>query len=232
MEYLSASRLKLLSECKKQFYHRYIAEDLVIPDNAFSEMGTAIHYALEKFRENYPKMEKKQLIGIYNQTFNPDSKWSWLKKQGFASLWKLDLNKVVLGELVAVEHPFDFKLDGVSIRGIIDKIELVDDTIVITDYKTNKAIEPEKYFPQLAMYDLAMEQEFPNSKREYELFYVRHNKVVPFRFSEDFHKQTHETAHSVVKYVKENREDISVWTKTAKKESMCNFCPLVKSCWG
>ena len=232
MESLSASRLKLLSECKKQFYHRYIAEDLEYVESPFAEMGKAVHYALELYRKHYPNMTRNQMVNVYNRTFEPSKEFSWLKKQGFGVLWKLDLNKVVLGELVDVEFQFEFNLEGILIKGVIDKLELVDNTLIITDYKTNKLIEPEKYFIQLAIYDLAVRKFFPEAKRSYELFYVRHNKVIPFNFTEDFYKKTEETAHNAMRYISENKDDPSVWIKMNKKESMCNYCPLINSCWG
>jgi RecB family exonuclease len=234
MEYLSASRLKLLSECKKKFYHQYILKDLPYVSSPFAEMGTAAHEALELYRKHYPEMSRKELVQVFKAKFNPDPDFGWLVSQGSRMLYKLDLNKVVLGELVDVEYPFEIDIDGLTVKGVIDKIEYIaeTDTLVVTDYKTNKAIEPDKYFTQIAVYDMVMENIFPDSKKEYELFYLRHNKVIPFKFSDGFHKQTQEAAHNVATYVVENENDSGAWTKMEKQDPMCKYCPLAQSCWG
>jgi CRISPR/Cas system-associated exonuclease Cas4 (RecB family) len=230
MEYISASRIKTLTECKKMFYHKYVLEDLVDEDSPFAQLGTAIHKVLEIYRPN-PTMPKKSMIGIFHKEFNPPPRYDWLKKDGYRMIWKMDMSKIVLGELLSVELEFEEEIDGVVYRGIIDKVERVDDEIVVTDYKTNKEAKPEIYYPQLAIYDLVVSKLYPGFKRRHELLYLRHNKSIPIVFPEQQILETKEVTQNVNSFVLENANDPSAWPRLDKKEKCCAYCPLAKSCW-
>ena len=240
MKYISASRIKMISECKKQFYHNYIVGDIEIPDNPFSEFGTAMHETLEEFRKD-SSLSRRDLVGIFCSKFKPPEEFKWMIKRGCSTIYKLSANRIFLGELVGLEIPFEVDIDGITLRGVIDKVEKVytadkdgcksGEKLIITDYKTNMSMKPEKYYPQLAVYDLAAEQLWPGSDREFELFYVCHGKSFPFSFRENFSDQTLTTVKNVVSYIKENQDDSTVWTKMKKKDSLCQYCPLYKTCW-
>jgi ATP-dependent helicase/nuclease subunit B len=228
--YFSASRLKTLSECKKRFYHQYIVKDLPEETSPFAQMGDAIHKVLEVWRKN-PEMSRKQLVGMYAGLFKPDKEWDWLRRQGFHLIWKLDQKRIFLGELVGCEIEFETEINGINFKGIIDKVEKVDDIYIVTDYKTNKSIEPELYYHQLGVYDIAMEHMYPSTNRRYELFYLRHNKVVPLTFNDGFHEKMHEKIASTYTTIMENAGDVSFWPQLEKRAPACSYCPLSKACW-
>lgn len=231
MNELSASRIKVLDDCKLLFYRKYIVKDL--PEDLgspFADMGKAVHKALEVYRQN-PAITRKELIAIFDADFKPTKSHEFLIKEGRSVLYRLDFNKVVIGELISVEFTFEEKFGNVLIRGVVDKMEYVDDTIVITDYKTNKEIEPEHYLHQLAIYDLAMERLYPGIKRKFELFYVRHNKVVPFEFLPDYWKKTDIAVTRTIQMITENQDNPSKWPKLKEKKPVCSYCPLIKQCW-
>lgn len=230
----SASRIKTLNTCKRQFYHTYITESIRDEeDGPFAILGTAIHTALEAYRLNpkMPKQSKKgpSIIGEFDKAFTLGRK-HFLYMEGIKILQQLDYSKVIVGELIGVEEKFDTEIFGYRVRGMIDKIERVDDTIVVTDYKTNKSIEPETYITQLAIYDEIIKQRYPNLQRKHELFYVRHNRVLPFQFKEenDALRQILETSANIVESC---GDDESKWPQLKKKAPLCNYCPLKDTCW-
>ena len=213
MQSLSASRIKILDDCKKLFYRKYITKNLPEEETSpFAELGGAVHKVLEIYRENLD-MSRRDMVAILNKEFNPSHQFGFLKKQGYQILYKLDLKKVVLGELVAVELDFKDEFGGVTMRGIVDKVELVDGTLVITDYKTNKVPEPDQYVHQLAIYDMAMNRIYPDVPKKYELFYVRHNKVYDFSFPDDYPERVERAIENTAKTITENETNSMACTQ-------------------
>lgn len=229
MEYISASRIKLLLECKKKFYHRYVTGKLEDESGPHAQLGTAIHKVLEIYREN-PSLTKQQLIGILNKNFDAKAE-QFLFKEGCRMIWKLDPRQIFLGELVGVEKEFEEVIEGIPVRGIIDKIEKVGDEFVVTDYKTNKKVEPTDYHHQLALYDVVMEKLYPGTQRRYELFYVRHGQSVEMKFSPEQAEQMIGSVTRIMHYVKENAENPAEFPKLPNRAPMCRYCPLQNSCW-
>jgi ATP-dependent exoDNAse (exonuclease V) beta subunit len=228
---LSASRVKSLTECKRKFYHQYIIKDLPFEGNAFTDLGTAIHDVLENWRHD-PSLSKADLIGDFTQRFKPTSNFSWLVNDGYKIISNVSPKKVFLGKLVGTEVGFEETYDDdLFVRGFIDKVEEVNGEIVITDYKTNRKIEPNLYHHQIAVYDLAASRLYPDMPKRYELYYVRHDKVVPIRIRKDFHKETEKSLHNVRQYVEDNKENPLVWDKLKKRSYICKYCPLADKCW-
>jgi len=230
LEYYSASRIKSLSECKKYFYHRYVVRDLKDESSPYADLGTALHSVLEEWRPN-PKNDIKGLITEYSKHMSKKDN-EWIYNEGRRILLYLDLEKLVRGELVSVELAFEETIQGYPLVGIIDKVERLDDgTFLVTDYKSNKKMEPEDYLPQLAVYDLAMEHLYPGSKRIMALYYLRHNKEFKFSFTEETRTRILKSFEKAKVSVAQHHDNPMFWEKMPKKGKNCSYCPLKKECW-
>lgn len=229
--YTSASRLKTLSECKKYFHAKYIAQGIEEEeDSPYAVLGSALHEALEDWRKN--PTTRKDLVALYDSKFTLGRKHR-LYIEGIVICQELNLKDIVRGQLVETEKEFEFEWQGHKIKAVIDKIELLEDgSYLITDYKSNKEIKAEEYIHQLALYDIAMETVYPNSARTHELYYLRHSKSVPFKFTEANLVTMHDMLTKTEKLINENADNLSAWPKLPKEAPKCKYCVLSQSCWG
>lgn len=232
LEYLSASRIKTLSDCKKLFYHQYILQAFEDePDSPFAQLGSALHEVLEEWRPEPSKFTRKDLVDMFADRFPPGPK-HFLFKEGRRILWQLHLKRLMPGELLEVEQEFEMEAHGHKLKGVIDKVEkLPDGSLLITDYKSNKDVLPKQYLMQVSIYDLALEELYPGSDRQFELYYLRHNKSVPFKFDSTSRDKTVTILESVENIVAKNYDNKSAWPKLNKQDKVCTFCPLKKECW-
>lgn len=233
LQYHSASRIKALSECKHFFYRKYVIKDLLnVPENnsPYALLGKALHKTLEEWRKN-PTMDKRFMINVFLNNF-PLGKNHFLFKEGYSIICGLELKYIKRGKLVATEFDFETNIDGIVYKGVIDKIEKIDENkLLITDYKSNKTINPEEYIHQLAIYDMALEDKFPGLIREHELYYLRFNKSIPFNFTNKSHEKIKKMFQTIDKYVSEYHDKPEKWPKLATKENICLYCPLNNECW-
>ena len=229
----SATRLKVMADCKKYFWHRYVANDLKQTDvGPYAQMGSAIHAALEKWRKT-PSNNVDSIVAEYNKHMHIDDKeFEHLYKEGEDIIRNIDLSKLVVGELVDVEYDFTEVVNGFTIVGIIDKVELVDDkTLIITDYKSNQNINVEDYIPQLAVYDLVMESKYPELERVCSLLYLRHNKEFQFTFEKEHRNSILKSLNTMKVAVNQHHNNEDFWVKKPKRDSACHWCSLSEQCW-
>ena len=227
----SASKLKLLDDCRHLYYPKYILKDLKDADaGPFALLGKALHKVLEEYRKN-PTMSRNELQRQFAEAF-PLQPTNFLYKEGLQILHNIKLRNVVRGELISVEWEFEEAVEDVVIRGIVDKIEKIgENKILVTDYKSNKAINAIEYIPQLALYDLVLSKRFPDIERVHELFYLRFNRTLTFSFDDTMRKKIWKKLQSAHTYINENHDTALMWPKRLQQDKICSFCPLSKTCW-
>lgn len=230
LDYISASKIKTLQDCKKLFYHTYIAKDLPeTEDGIYAQLGSGLHKVLEVWRHD-PSLTRREMVGIFRENF-PPGKDHYLFKEACGMIYDLDLKKIKRGDLIATEKEFETEISGVKVKGVIDKLEKVGNKILVTDYKTNKQIEPAEYIHQLAIYDAIVEQWYPDIEREHELLYLRHNKSVAFTFTDIGRQNLVGILNTVNEMVDKNAENKLAWPKINTKAKQCSYCPFAKECW-
>lgn len=164
---LSHSSITLYGECPRKYKFRYVDEVPEKPRHFFS-YGQSVHAALEFFY-GVPMPEPPPLTDLlksYRQT--------WVSK-GYRSESEeaeyFDQGKTLLTEFhrkhskdfkrpLFVEYEFSLEVDGVPVRGFIDRIDaLADGRLAVIDYKTGKKLATTRIDvdPQLTMYQLACE---------------------------------------------------------------------------
>jgi len=236
-EYLSPTQIKTLHTCKKLFYHRYIIRDLPYEETPFAVLGKAVHKALEIYRPKHNQMNKLDVIREFKKAFSyyeqrnrqngGTFKRDYFVKEGTRILYGLDYNKVVLGELVGVEIEFYKPVFGYPMKGVIDKLEKVGNTYVVTDYKTDKEQNPKEHIMQMAIYSEYIHQYIDkNAKITTEIFWLRANKITKFEFVPNENKMAKTIVETTAKMVNENHDNEAAWPQLRQKIPVCKYCPL------
>lgn len=138
-DYISKSRLSTYAFCPLQYRKKYI--DKVIPQvaNYAVTVGSRFHNFAERFFEVAPDYPPEMWSDFIHEDFTPNEKQmlQWFINQererldlydGDFDLW---MPQVREGKFINHEH---------GLRGIVDRIDVLDDTFIIVEYKTSKSI--------------------------------------------------------------------------------------------
>ena len=190
LETLSPSRAGAFKTCPQLFKFRAI-DRLPEPTSIYQARGTTAHIALQRlFDDPLDERTPDRLFDLFRE--------AWTEVRGeeeFEGLftdedeerkWGLE-SLELLGNYFAIEDPKSFDpedreldmledLDGIVIRGILDRIDRdADGQLIITDYKTGKA-PPEKYalssFFALKIYALLIRKRTGETPKELRLLYL------------------------------------------------------------
>lgn len=171
---VNVTSLTLFADCPRKYYlQRYIGwngrlprqfdpEDLGADEvdpaelNA-ADLGSVVHEILAGKPGDHPE-EAQRLVDVFLSS---------------------DLGKRAAAAERS-EHEWDFIVDihGTLVRGTIDLWFEDAGEIVVVDYKTDTALRPETYAPQLALYALAIERAFGKRPAEAWLHFLRSNSPV------------------------------------------------------
>jgi putative RecB family exonuclease len=190
LETLSPSRAGDFKTCPQLFKFRAI-DRIPEPPSIYQARGTTAHLALQRlFDEEGPERTPERLYDLFRE--------AWTEIRGdeeFEGLFEdLDDERQwgvesleLLANYFTIEDPTSFDpedreldmledLDGMNIRGILDRIDRDEDgRLVIVDYKTGKA-PPEQYalssFFALKIYALLIRNRLGETPKEVRLLYL------------------------------------------------------------
>lgn len=190
LETLSPSRAGDFKTCPQLFKFRAI-DRIPEPPSIYQARGTTAHLALQRlFDDDEAERTPDRLYDLFRQAWTEirgDDEFEGL----FADIeeereWGLE-SMELLANYFAIEDPTTFEpvdreldmledLEGIVIRGILDRIDRDDDgRLIITDYKTGKA-PPERYalasFFALKIYALLIRNRWGETPKEVRLLYL------------------------------------------------------------
>ncbi len=190
LETLSPSRAGDFKTCPQLFKFRAI-DRIPEPTSIYQARGTTAHLALQNLFDDQPdERTPERLFDLFREA------WTEIRGEDefeglFADTeeerdWGVESLKL-LANYFSIEDPTTFDpedreldmledLDGITIRGILDRIDRDDDgRLIITDYKTGKA-PPERYalsaFFALKIYALLIRQRTGETPKEVRLLYL------------------------------------------------------------
>jgi len=171
---LSATRLKDYIQCKRRYFYKYIErlKEYELPETMpkANHIGTMLHEALyEVYHENPTNF--KEAEGLLHKIQNALYKRCdhelylyfqsdlWLKR--FSAFAKLEAQRYAEGYRVhALEKRYETHYEGISIYGVIDRIDTMGGDLYVLDYKsgqyttyTSKTVENAEDF-QLEFYTI------------------------------------------------------------------------------
>lgn len=175
--HLSPSSASLYQQCPRKWRHRYI-DRLPDPPGEPALVGTFAHLVLEHLlqlpegqrsqdaakklaRDYWSEIEQENDYQALDLSDSQAKTFRWKAWEAIAGLWTLENPDET--EVHATEHEVQVDIGGVPFRGIIDRVDVVDDSLVITDYKSGKAPADrfrDRPLKQVLLYAAAVEASF------------------------------------------------------------------------
>lgn len=192
-EYLSPSSIGTFRDCPQKYKLSRI-DQIPEPPTWATRLGTFVHEVLENLYQCDAEERTVETLKSLAADIWTNGDWEAqvsaladakgqprdFKVEAFqcmTNLWKLEDPREV--ELDGMEHEVLADVDGVAMKGYIDRFILADDgTVVISDYKTGKIPDPrfksddEKFF-QLLAYALMLESSDQETTSKVQLYYLK-----------------------------------------------------------
>jgi putative RecB family exonuclease len=186
MRPLSYTQVSLYQRCPLSYKLQYI-DRLETRDKGYFSFGTTIHKCAEYFYKVKvpppPSLEK--LLQFYEDNWlsagyesaEEESSYKAYGRELLAKFW--ELHQPDFRMPIAVEWMFNIDIEGVKLRGFIDRIDKLDSGgLEIIDYKTSQELFTNDYLArdlQLTLYQMAVEQSWFLPVEQLTLYHFRTN---------------------------------------------------------
>jgi RecB family exonuclease len=160
--HFSASSLGMFAECERRWFYRYVCAAVEDPGSSASFYGTAFHWALERFHQEFPRaggaapelLERKleAYLGTaferYRAGFATNVEFELQGRRARRTArrylaWFLERSRTQPFTVVGTEASVALVLEGYDFIGYIDRLDRHDATgaITVIDYKTGSIAE-------------------------------------------------------------------------------------------
>jgi len=186
MRPLSYSQISLYQTCPLCYKLQYI-DRLETKDRGYFSFGTTIHKCAEYFFKVKvpppPSLEK--LLQFYERNWlsagyesaDEEANYKAYGRELLAGFW--ELHQPAFRMPIAVEWMFNIDIEGIKLRGFIDRIDKLDSGgLAIVDYKTDRELFTSDYLArnlQLTLYQLAIEKSWFLPVERLTLYHFRTN---------------------------------------------------------
>ncbi len=172
--HFSASSLGTFAQCERRWYYRYVCAAVEDRGSSASFYGTAFHWALERFHEEFPRVDtappdalQRKLDGYlataferfrsgFETTVEYELQRRRAKRTGRRYLaWLLERARTQPFAVIGTETTVELDLAGYTFIGYIDRLDRDDATGAVTliDYKTGSiAQSAEEYRENVARF--------------------------------------------------------------------------------
>lgn len=196
----SYSRIDTYNQCPAKYFYSYIKKD-PRQFNAAATLGNIVHSVLENTLENDKQLDIDELTIEYEKNVSAWDPQSKISKELISTGLNIinefyDTNSDVDFKIYDKELAFNFIIGSYRIIGFIDRVDLYDNRVHITDYKTGKWEVTNKDIPfnlQLGIYALAMDHIFPEKEIYAELYYLRSGRKKGHLFTKEDINRVKET---------------------------------------
>jgi len=234
---LSASKLKTILTCKRQFYYKYIlkSKEAKMPESEISpaDIGNLLHEALYHVLKDSKIVEENSLmIDLRRYLLGREKSLTW---NYHIDIWMEHLREFAITEakryndghrVYELEKSYSTKYQGFVLEGKIDRVDKRESKISIIDYKsgkitlaTPKTLEKSVDFQLEFYYLLTRELGELEGLHYYDL---KKGKLV----DEALFTQKLEKLDMILEELKEPIVDFEKCESTTP----CKFCPYIKLC--
>jgi len=183
---LSYSELESYLDCPERYRLRHVV-GLPTPSHHALTYGSAMHQSVAAFhlsRGRGQPLSETELLDVFARGWSPEGFLSREHEEARFAAGREALRRfhheqtAAPADVVAVERPFVFKLDELSIRGRMDRVDRTVEGAVIVDYKASdvrdqkKADDRARDSLQLQVYALAHEAESGSLPHEVRLHFL------------------------------------------------------------
>jgi len=227
----SYSRIDTYYQCPSKYFYSYITKE-PRQFNAPATLGNIIHSVLENTLSNDGDISISELKQEYEKNiplWDPDNLISnELISSGSTMLDEFyDQNSDKVFNIYEKEMSFSFVIGSYRIIGFIDRVDIVGNTVHITDYKTGKWEVTQKDVHnnlQLGIYALALHNIFPEKEIYAELYYLRSGRRKGHLFTpEDIDRVKENLISSILSIIEDKN-----FLPTSNPRT-CSYCDHAKS---
>jgi putative RecB family exonuclease len=186
MRPLSYSQISLYQSCPLCYKLQYI-DGLETSDRGYFSFGTTIHKCAEYFYKVKvpPPPTLDKLLKFYENNWlsagyesaEEEASYKAYGRELLAKFW--ELHQPDFHMPIAVEWMFNIDVEGVKLRGFIDRIDKLESGgLAIVDYKTDRELFTSDYLNrnlQLTLYQVAVEQSWFLPVEQLTLYHFRSN---------------------------------------------------------
>lgn len=208
---LSASKIKTYLDCPLKFKFANILE-VPSPPRTYFDIGTSVHAVAEHLTELQKEgtaPTEALALEILDKEWNSNAFQSETQdkqaKEKAREMVKAYLKWIEQNPNVpmAVEQRFTIEIGGVPFNGAIDRIEKTPDgEFEVVDFKTGGVYETSKTIkedPQMNIYAMGTQKLHNKLPKKASLFYLKHDKIVPYEITEDQVEKVKESISGKVK---------------------------------
>jgi RecB family exonuclease len=160
--HFSASSLGTFAECERRWYYRYVCAAVEDRGSSASFYGTAFHWALERFHQEFPRadaaepalLERKLDAYLatsferYRSGFDTNVEYELQRRRAKRTgrrylAWFIERARAHPFAVVGTETSVELELEGYTFIGYIDRLDRDDATgnVTVVDYKTGSIAE-------------------------------------------------------------------------------------------
>ncbi len=186
MRPLSYSQISLYQACPLCYKLQYI-DGLETKDKGYFSFGTTIHKCAEYFFKVKvpPPPSLDKLLQFYENNWlsagyesaEEEASYKAYGRELLAKFW--EIHNPDFHMPIAVEWMFNIDIEGVKLRGFIDRIDMLESGgLAIVDYKTDRELFTNDYLSQnlqLTLYQMAVEQSWFLPVERLTLYHFRSN---------------------------------------------------------
>jgi RecB family exonuclease len=229
---LSHSSISTYEECPRKFQQKYI---LRLPSKSkyFFSFGQSMHSAVEYFYSGETAPSWKELLVAYDKGWIRTGYRDVTHEQDHYEEGKQILNKFLDKHTATYKRPlrvemmFRCKIGGVLMTGKIDRVDARRDGLLVLDYKTGKALDPERVLTdeQLTLYQVAIEQELKQKVDALALYHLPSLTVIGAR------RRNPKVVKALITKIKKVAKLIAAEEFPAQpEETRCRWCDYRISC--
>ncbi len=242
--HLSPSSMATYNQCPMKFRFSKIDK---LPDKPTEAtlLGNFVHDVCEQFymyepEERVPSLLRPLMAEVWNggkwdervEVYVPEGErlrnFKWRAFWCLENLWKVEVPGEVKPE--GVEFELNGELEGVTLKGFIDRYSVDSGDVTISDYKTGKT--PQAHwggdkFLQLKIYGALINRLEIGETRLLELLYLKDGQKFEYLFTRDDFQET-------VDYVVATKDAVDANCKShefeTRKTFLCNWCAYKPQC--